>query len=84
MEALLKLVPNPTAKQEARDSVIRLLVETLEQANRGEVEAVLMIIKRADGNWANLSSGTTKFPDAIGYIEVAKVDWIKDYLDGQK
>jgi len=76
----IKLVPPVSAKEEARQSVIKLLRKTLEEAEAGQLQSVVMIIESVDGTWADRASETIKFSEAIGRLEITKQEWIAQYL----
>jgi hypothetical protein len=76
----IKLVPGPTAKDDVRESVLRLLRKTLEEAEAGQVQSLTMIIEAPNGEWINRCSDTVKFSEAIGRLEITKQEWIDQYL----
>lgn len=78
--APVALVPKPKAADEIRESVMRLLRDSLEQAERGEVDTVIIILGHPDGDWTNKSSYTDKLSAAIGRLEITKQEWIEKYL----
>ena len=80
MTAPVALVPKPKAADEIRESVMRLLRDSLEQAERGEVDTVIIIVGHPDGDWTNKSSYTDKLSAAIGRLEITKQEWIEKYL----
>jgi hypothetical protein len=74
------LVPKPTAQDEVRESIISILRETLAEAEAGNIDTVIMLLSHPNGEWTNRSSGTNKFSEAIGRLEITKADWIKGHL----
>lgn len=76
----LTLVAKPKASDEIRDSVIALLRKTLAEAERGEIDFVALVAGSADGDWIPRISTVGKLSLAIGRIEIAKQEWILDYL----
>lgn len=77
----LALVPKPTTQDEIRDSVLKLLRQSIEEAECGEIDCVFMILGHPDGEWAERFSDTDKFTSAIGRIEIAKIAWALRYLN---
>lgn len=80
MTAPIALVPKPKADEEVRESVVRLLRDSLEQAERGEVDTVIIILGHPDGEWSDRCSSTEKLSAAIGRIEITKQEWVAKYL----
>jgi hypothetical protein len=76
----IALVPKPKAADEVRESVVRLLRDSLEQAERGEVDTVIIILGHPDGEWSDRCSNTDKLSAAIGRLEITKQEWIAQYL----
>jgi hypothetical protein len=70
----------PKAKASVQESVVRLLRESLEQAERGEVDTVIIILAHPDGRWSDHCSHTEKISESIGRLEITKVDWTLQYL----
>jgi hypothetical protein len=77
---VVTLVSKPKASDEVRESVVRLLRESLEQAERGEVDTVIIILSHPDGEWSDRCSNTDKLSTAIGRLEITKQEWIAKYL----
>lgn len=77
---VVSLVNKATADEEVKESVIRLLRETLEQAEAGEVDSILMIVGSPSGEWLDKASETVKFSETIGRLEISKQEWINRYL----
>lgn len=84
MSAPVKLVTKPTAADEVRESVTRLLRDTLAEAESGEIDCVAIIIGHTDGEWSDRCSTTTRFSEAIGRLEITKQEWIAQYLAERK
>jgi len=78
--APIKLVTNPTASEEVKESVVRLLRDTLTEAEAGQIDCVAIIIGRVDGQWLDRCSTTMCFSEAIGRLEITKQEWIEQYL----
>jgi hypothetical protein len=74
------LVTKPTVADQIRTACVDMLREALDQAERGEVSAAVVILRRPDGTWHDERSGCTDFPDAIGRLEIVKQSWIAHYL----
>ena len=71
-----------TAKEELRAEVIALLRDALEQAEAGDVDEVLILMRHpGDDEWSNLASETLGFAAWIGRIEITKLDWIEQYRE---
>lgn len=82
--SIASLVPKPTANEEVRESVVRLLRWSLEQAEAGNVDTLIMILGHPDGEWSDKVSETVKFSEAIGRLEITKQEWIAQYLKGRE
>lgn len=80
MTAPVNLVPPAKAAERVRESVIATLRQALEEAERGEIECVAMVICRPGGGWKPRISMTDNFSGMIGCLEIAKQEWIADYL----
>lgn len=80
---LVSLVTKPTADKEVQENIIGLLRKTLEEAERGEIDNLVMIIGTPSGEWTNRASETVKFSQAIGQLEITKQEWIVNYLKGR-
>ena len=78
------LVPKPKASDEVRESVIRLLRKSLDEAEAGEIVSAIMILRRADGEWIDRASTTERFSEDIGRLEITKQKWIAQYLQDEK
>lgn len=76
----VKLVPKTPIDQEVQKQTIAVLKEALADAERGEIHSCILLLKRDDGHWSDLNSGTMMFSDAIGKLEIIKQRWIRDYL----
>jgi hypothetical protein len=76
----ITLVPKPKAADEVRESVLRLLRDSVAQAERGEVDTVIIILGHPDGQWSDRCSSTDKLSAAIGRLEITKQEWILQYL----
>jgi hypothetical protein len=74
------LIPKLKATDEVRESVVRLLRDSLEQAERGEVDTVIIILGNPDGTWTDRCSETRKLSEAIGRMEITKHEWIAQAL----
>jgi hypothetical protein len=76
----IALVPKAKAADDVRESVTRLLRDSLEQAERGEVDTVIIILGHPDGEWSDRCSSTQKLSAAIGRLEITKQEWVAEYL----
>lgn len=72
MTAPFKLVTPPTVEENNRREVVRILKQTLDLAESGEVDSVTVIVNLVGDKWAHESSGTQYFPKTIGYLEIVK------------
>lgn len=76
----IKLVPRPTADDEARKSVIKLLRLALERAERGEVLTAIVILQHPGNSWSNGVGGALNASETVGRLEIAKSEWVERYL----
>lgn len=65
-----------TVPEDIRAGVIRELERTLEEAKRGEISEILMIIVHPNNEWSERSSDTTSILSWIGRLETTKADWL--------
>ena len=84
MVAPVSIVPKPKASDEVRESVVRLLRKSLEEAEAGAILSVIMIFRNADGEWTDRCSDTERFSEDIGHLEITKHRWITKYLSQEK
>jgi hypothetical protein len=84
MNSPVALVPKPTAADEVKESVVRLLRDTLAEAERGNVDCVIMIVGHPDGAWSDRCSSTTRMSEAIGRLEITKQEWVQQYLENRE
>ena len=78
------LAPKPTVDDEVRTSVVKALRETLQQAERGEINTILMVIGHPDDTWTDRASETLNFSSMIGRIEILKAKWIALYMENDR
>lgn len=76
----IKLVVKPTTLDEVKESVVKLLEQTLKEANEGSITTIVMLIEYIDEDWADRISSTVNFSKAIGRLEITKQEWIDKYL----
>lgn len=81
MTKTIVLVPTPTAAEIFRTACVDILRERLAQAEAGDIDSVVLIVKHADGTWSDDRSGVDGFPEAIGRLEITKQAWVRAYLD---
>lgn len=85
MSPPLRFVPRPSADKEAREEVIEMLEEALEEAKRGEIVEIVMILKRPEEDVWDERATVTRFMSAwIGKLEMLKHNWItqnREYND---
>lgn len=77
---LVSLVTHPTAAEEVKASVVKLLRNALELAETGEIESVVLILGHTSGEWTDQVSETVKFSEAVGRLEITKQEWINQFL----
>lgn len=80
MSRVVSLVAPPTALEEIRESVLRLLRKTLAEAEAGEIDQVVIIARATDGTWVDRVSDTDTASELIGRLEITKQEWIIRYL----
>lgn len=80
MTSPVALVSKPTVAGSIKSVVVDLLKEALVKAEAGEIESVIIILKRPDGTWHDDRSGCIGMVDAIGHLEIIKQAWINVYL----
>ncbi len=80
MTAPISLVAKPTATEEVRASVIKVLQDALARAERGELESVVLILGSPAGGWLPAMSTTSKFAELIGRLEIAKQEFVLDFM----
>ena len=76
----MRLVPKPALPADIKESVVRILRSRLEEAERGEIDTVIVLAHHTDKDWSESASGTDRFSDAIARIEITKQSWINQYL----
>lgn len=76
----IALVPTPTAAEKYKKACVEILRERLAQAEAGDIESLVLIVKHADGTWSDDRSGVDGFPEAIGRLEITKHAWITAFL----
>lgn len=82
---IVKLVTGPTVSDDCRASVIALLEDTLEEAKRGDISEIVVLIQHADPHeWSDRSSFSTSILSWVGRLETAKLDWIAKYHELSK
>ena len=84
MNDAIRLTPKPTAQEKHRREVIDDLKRALVEAEAGEVEASIIILKRCDGYRTDHRSGVDGFAESIGRLEIIKAAWIADYFKADK
>lgn len=82
MKEPLALVPKATASDEIRESVVKLLRKSLEEAENGDIVSVIMILRHPDGEWSDRCSATGAFSEDIGRLEITKQQWIARFFEG--
>jgi hypothetical protein len=74
MSTPIKLAPPPTADEQNRQDSVAILRTELERAEAGQVRAVIVITKDADGLWTHHTTGAISVREEIGAIESLKWD----------
>jgi hypothetical protein len=77
----IKLVTPPTAEDDVKASIIKLLETTLTEAKAGELRSIIIIAAHINNGWIDRASETLIFSEVIGRLEIMKQRWIKQYLD---
>lgn len=81
----LRIAPIPTADEEIRAKVVAMLEEALEQAKRGEIDELFMILKHpGTDEWSDRATETQHFSEWIGKLEVTKQTWILQFLQRER
>ena len=74
-----------TTTDEIRAEVIDELERTLEEAKRGEIDELFMILKHPGRNeWSNRSTSTQNTTEWIVKLEVAKLSWSLKLLENDE
>ena len=68
----LKLVTPPTATEQNKSDAAKILRAELERAEAGEILAVIVVTKDADGMWTHHTTGAISVREEIGAIESLK------------
>lgn len=82
--SVAQLVTPPSISDEIKESIITELTSLLEQAKNGEFSTFLAVFKRANGRWGHYESGTMDFCEAVGRLEIVKVEWINEFTNQGK
>lgn len=81
----LRVVAAPSAEDEIRVEVVNMLKEALEQAERGEVSEIFMILKHpGTDEWSDRATMTQHLSEWIGKLEITKQSWITQFLKEDK
>lgn len=72
----IKLVTTPPFDEQNKADSVKLLQETLDHAEAGEVIGVIIITKDTDGMWSHRTTSTLSIREEIGAIECLKWDII--------
>lgn len=84
MSTPVTLVPKAKTTDDVRESVVRLLRDSLAQAEAGDVDTVIIILSHPDGEWSDRCSDTEKLSEAIGRLEITKQEWVSQYLKNRR
>jgi len=76
----LRITPRPTVSEELRLAAVEVLRTALAEAQTGNVDACLVILRHPDGRWSDERSGCMDFPEMVGRLEIVKQSWILSYL----
>lgn len=74
------LVPKPTADDDTRKSVVRLLRHALDEAEAGNIITVIIIAENVSEEWMNWASETISLSKTIGRLEITKVELVERFL----
>jgi hypothetical protein len=77
----IKLVTPPTAEDDVKASIIKLLETTLTEAKAGELRSIIIIAAHINNGWIDRASETLIFSEVIGRLEIMKQRWVKQYLE---
>ncbi len=80
MDARLVLVAKPTAREQRKADVFEILRARLAEAERGEVDEIVVISRRLDRTWRHDESDSELFVETVGRLEILKADMIARYL----
>jgi hypothetical protein len=80
----VQLVPKPKTSDEVRESVVSILRTSLAEAEAGDVDTVILIMSRPDGEWITRQSMTMKLSESIGRMFIAMHEWSQILLDSEK
>jgi hypothetical protein len=81
---IIALATPPTVDDQIREAAVQLLESALAQARAGKVEGVILILKYNDNEWSNFATGIKGFSDAMGYLEITKLQWFEKYQENLK
>ena len=76
MSAPVKLVPQPPFDERNKTDAVKLLRETLDRAEAGEILNAIVVTKDTDGMWSHLTTASLSIREEIGAIECLKWDRI--------
>jgi hypothetical protein len=76
----VNLVPKPKATEIARESIKAILKQTMEEAERGDLKCVMMVVVDPSGKWTPRISSTDDFSGMMGKLLIAQHEWVADYL----
>lgn len=80
MSNIIKIAKRPTAPDDIRAQVIAHLKEALAEAEAGNVDEILIIMRHpGDDQWTNLATETQSFAKWIGYLTITSADWIAEF-----
>ena len=74
------LVPKPTADDDTRKSVVRVLRHALDEAEAGNIITVIIIAENVSEEWMNWASETISLSKTIGRLEITKVELVERFL----
>lgn len=73
---VIALVPAATADEENRIAVLDVLNSVIEEAEKGEVEEVVILIRHPGGEYSERATPTGFQRDWVGQLEILKQLWI--------
>jgi hypothetical protein len=78
----LHAIKPPTADDEIKESMIKMLEDTLAEARAGDITEVVMLIQHADPEeWSDRAGMTDNIMRWVGRLETTKLDWIAKYKE---
>lgn len=80
-DPLTLITKSAQIRDDIQKSVIGILEETLEQAKRGDITSVCIIVEHTNHHWSAPHSGSLDMGRTIGRLEMLKAAWVRKYLE---